>query len=50
VPLDDRGKPRKQRVLLRLGPLNLDDQERLGLERIAGMGESLAGMDAGAGP
>ena len=39
------GDPADQIGDLRLGALDLDDQQRLDVERIAGMGEGLADLD-----
>ena len=43
--LGDRGDPLDQVGDLGLRALDLDDQQRLDVERIAGMGEGLADLD-----
>ena len=45
--LADRAEAAEQIVLFLGAAFDLDDQHRLGVERIAGMGERLAGMDRG---
>ena len=45
MPLADLADAAEQKILFRVAALDLDDEHRLGVERIAGMGERLAGMD-----